>query len=183
MAKPKAFLRHVNKRAVAQPISVKLCSGKVTFQVALGVSVDPRSFDAKAGLVSASHVDSLRINERIRTECQHFEKAEKQLRANGLDYTVHHMASAYNRIKGLQEQSDEYLRSLRGISYHPTTGDLDEMKANLADLLQQVELQRRKIEEREVELGRFESVLVTHYFTCTLPRSVSQSLAEAKRLV
>ena len=117
MAKPKAFLRHVNKRAVAQPISVKLSSGKATFQVAVGISIDPQFFDVKAGLVRTEHPDSLRINERIRTECKYFEKAEKQLRGNGLVFTVHHMATAYSRVKGLQEQDDEYLRNLRGISY------------------------------------------------------------------
>jgi len=164
MAKPKAFLRHVNKRTIEQPISIKLSSGKISFQVALGISIDPNGFDVKAGLLRASHADSLRINERIRIECQYFEKAEKQLRANGLDFTVHHMASAYSRIKGLQEQSDEYLRNVRHINYNPNSGELDEMKANLADLMLQVELQRRKIEEREVECGLFESVLLTHYF-------------------
>lgn len=163
MAKPKAFLRHVNKRAVAQPISVKLSSGKVTFQVAVGISVDPQFFDVKAGLVRTEYTDSLRINERIRNECKYFEKAEKQLSGNGLDFTVHHMATAYSRVKGLQEQDDDYLRNLRGIGYDPNTDEVDEMKAYLTDLMQQVELQRRKIEEREIELGRYESVLLTHY--------------------
>jgi hypothetical protein len=155
-----SYLLRKNGKAVEETVCIRHFhkTKDTEFVRSVGIKVVPSYFDLATGRVSSKLSSSPEANATIQQVSTDIETASRNLLGKGIHPSKEAMTAEYERIVAARAAGKQRQPISRS-----ALNKLDSLKAELADLIEQVEGKRQEIEQAELQLGVHQGKLLSTY--------------------